>query len=253
MCPLLSTIPRVDSSRHVDAARYLLVRLALRKRDKWHRLSALKYERELGDPRCIVEAIDELCRFGRSTTANSCPQATHSGGMLVKIEESVSIGVQEEKGVLQELAAQRSKKISVKGQSTAATVKKPPVIIDLTLSDDDDLSHDRNIVIPPSAPCRNIPIKIEVEADPSDLFKDELMPPPMAPPPVPSHPANLQPAVPDEPGEDLSFIARDDASMTLAELIDTLSTDELKEIAKAFKLRTPGSVGFLLQMNMAHS
>lgn len=43
----------------IDHARYLLVRLCLRKTDKWHRLSALKYEGELGDN--IRQAIAELC------------------------------------------------------------------------------------------------------------------------------------------------------------------------------------------------
>ena len=45
---------------HIDNARYLLVRLALRKADKWHRLSSLKYESELG--KLITAAIVELCR-----------------------------------------------------------------------------------------------------------------------------------------------------------------------------------------------
>ena len=43
----------------IDHARYLLVRLCLRKTDKWHRLSALRYEGELGDN--IRQAIAELC------------------------------------------------------------------------------------------------------------------------------------------------------------------------------------------------
>jgi hypothetical protein len=43
----------------IDTARYLLVRLALRKADKWHRLGELKYYSELGDS--IPAAIDVLC------------------------------------------------------------------------------------------------------------------------------------------------------------------------------------------------
>ncbi|KAI9057954.1 hypothetical protein FKP32DRAFT_1743401 [Trametes sanguinea] len=40
-------------------AKYLFCRLCLRKTDKWHRLSSLKYESELGDG--IVAAVETLC------------------------------------------------------------------------------------------------------------------------------------------------------------------------------------------------
>ena len=46
---------------NVDEARYLLVRLCLRKEDKWHRLDQLKYQREIGDPAKITNAIRQLC------------------------------------------------------------------------------------------------------------------------------------------------------------------------------------------------
>ncbi|KAI0784419.1 VRR-NUC domain-containing protein [Abortiporus biennis] len=42
-----------------ESARYLLVRLCLRKRDKWHRLDSLKYQRELRNS--IPDAVQELC------------------------------------------------------------------------------------------------------------------------------------------------------------------------------------------------
>jgi Fanconi-associated nuclease 1 len=44
----------------LDRARYLIIRLALRKAGKWYRLSALKYEFELG--KSIPSAITELCQ-----------------------------------------------------------------------------------------------------------------------------------------------------------------------------------------------
>jgi fanconi-associated nuclease 1 len=46
---------------NVDEARYLLVRLCLRKEEKWHRLDQLKYQREIGDPTKITNAIRQLC------------------------------------------------------------------------------------------------------------------------------------------------------------------------------------------------
>ena len=46
---------------YIADAQYLLVRLCLRKEDKWHRLSDLKYEKQIGSGDAIRKAIDELC------------------------------------------------------------------------------------------------------------------------------------------------------------------------------------------------
>jgi fanconi-associated nuclease 1 len=43
----------------VDTAKYLLIRLCLRKPGKWHRLSSLKYQHELGNN--ITTALEILC------------------------------------------------------------------------------------------------------------------------------------------------------------------------------------------------
>jgi Fanconi-associated nuclease 1 len=45
-----------------DNARFLLVKLLLRKQDTWHRLDTLKYQDELGSVSAIVDAINELCQ-----------------------------------------------------------------------------------------------------------------------------------------------------------------------------------------------
>ncbi|KIK92306.1 hypothetical protein PAXRUDRAFT_830065 [Paxillus rubicundulus Ve08.2h10] len=44
-------------------ARFLLVKLLLRKQDTWHRLDTLKYQDELGSVSAIIDAIDELCQI----------------------------------------------------------------------------------------------------------------------------------------------------------------------------------------------
>lgn len=44
-----------------DGARYLLIRLCLRKTDQWIKLGDLKYQRELGQAG-ILDAVRELCR-----------------------------------------------------------------------------------------------------------------------------------------------------------------------------------------------
>lgn len=43
-----------------------MIRLCLRKNDKWHRLDNLKYEKELGDG--IQDAIRELCHDSKKTS-----------------------------------------------------------------------------------------------------------------------------------------------------------------------------------------
>jgi fanconi-associated nuclease 1 len=50
---------------HVDSAKYLLIRLCLRKSGKWHRLSSLKYQRELGED--IITALEILCTPPKQT------------------------------------------------------------------------------------------------------------------------------------------------------------------------------------------
>ncbi|KAI0957731.1 hypothetical protein AcW1_006029 [Taiwanofungus camphoratus] len=57
--------------------RYLLIRLCLRKTDKWHRLDSLKYQGELGDD--ILDAVHELCS---DSDASSLKPYDH-----VKVEE----------------------------------------------------------------------------------------------------------------------------------------------------------------------
>lgn len=60
-----------------DKGRYLLIRLCLRKTDKWHRLDSLKYQGELGDD--ILDAVHELCS---DSDASSLKPYDH-----VKVEE----------------------------------------------------------------------------------------------------------------------------------------------------------------------
>ncbi|KAI6045618.1 hypothetical protein EDC04DRAFT_3104166 [Pisolithus marmoratus] len=43
-------------------ARFLMVRLLLRKPDTWHRLDSLKYQRDLGGHEAIIAAVHEICQ-----------------------------------------------------------------------------------------------------------------------------------------------------------------------------------------------
>ena len=52
---------------HQDDARFLFVRLLLRKPDKWFRLEALRYAAELGTEGRLESAMEELCAYGKPT------------------------------------------------------------------------------------------------------------------------------------------------------------------------------------------
>jgi Fanconi-associated nuclease 1 len=56
---------------HIDAAKYLLIRLCLRKSGKWHRLNSLKYQHELGEE--IVTALETLCVYPRQYLTEEHP------------------------------------------------------------------------------------------------------------------------------------------------------------------------------------
>jgi Fanconi-associated nuclease 1 len=56
---------------HIDAAKYLLIRLCLRKSGKWHRLNSLKYQHELGEE--IVTALETLCVYPRQYLTEERP------------------------------------------------------------------------------------------------------------------------------------------------------------------------------------
>ncbi|TFY60075.1 hypothetical protein EVJ58_g5377 [Rhodofomes roseus] len=113
-------------------ARYLLVRLCLRKADKWHRLSALKYEGELGNN--VRPAIAELCGKAHSPAAgNASPVKAE-----VKVEqEAEPLSLSHEPPWDPAKIGQVDP--AVKIESTEPKVKtEEPEIIDLTLETDAD-------------------------------------------------------------------------------------------------------------------
>ena len=56
---------------HIDAAKYLLIRLCLRKSGKWHRFNSLKYQHELGEE--IATALETLCVYSRQHLTEGRP------------------------------------------------------------------------------------------------------------------------------------------------------------------------------------
>jgi len=160
---------------HADSAKYLLIRLCLRKPGKWHRLSSLKYQRDLGEN--ITTGLEMLC---------ACPTRP-------SVEEHVT--KQEEREV-----------------------------IDLTL----DEMEPESTVKPPPAPYLET-----VEAGPSSIKLEDI---------------------PEESCGDLSFFAQDETHAELHELLECLSMEELKQLAKDMKIKTslnvsgPSVTGLILVM-----
>ncbi|KAH9832914.1 VRR-NUC domain-containing protein [Rhodofomes roseus] len=113
-------------------ARYLLVRLCLRKADKWHRLSALKYEGELGNN--VRPAIAELCGKAHSPAAGNASSVKAE----VKVEqEAEPLSLSHEPPWDPAKIGQVDP--AVKIESTEPKVKtEEPEIIDLTSGTDAD-------------------------------------------------------------------------------------------------------------------
>ncbi|CDO73570.1 hypothetical protein BN946_scf185014.g40 [Trametes cinnabarina] len=220
-------------------AKYLFCRLCLRKTDKWHRLSSLKYESELGDG--IIAVVKTLC--GR-------PQPPVSSGE----QEDVKPLLEEQSFINPDLEPtfrlpdpQIKSETDVEPDSRAAadvpTVNlraevdedvKPvlntspakgtnyPIItiddrevIDLTFDGDDDGDGDETEVEEEIADEK----RLEVGPSTSRVYE-------------PSTPS-LTPRSPD-----FSVFADDEEQVSLFELLDCLTTDELHDIAKQLKLKT---------------
>ncbi|KAI0282107.1 VRR-NUC domain-containing protein [Russula aff. rugulosa BPL654] len=140
------------------AAKYLLIRLCLRKSGKWHRFDSLKYQHELGEE--IATALETLCVYPRQCLAEEGP---------IKQEERE--------------------------------------IIDLTL--------DEIETIKPSFPPSE---QSTAEAGPSSIKIEDL-------------------SLSEQPCGDLSFFAQDHTHAELSELLECLSLEELRRLAKDMKIR----------------
>jgi Fanconi-associated nuclease 1 len=144
---------------HLDAAKYLLIRLCLRKPGKWHRLSSLRYQHELGEE--ITTVLEMLCVH---------PRQDFTTEHAIKQEERE--------------------------------------IIDLTL-DEVELP----ITMQPSAPLREQP---KAEAGPSSIKIEDNS---------------------EQSCGGLSFFAQNHTYAELPELLECLSLEELRQLAKDMKIR----------------
>lgn len=145
---------------HADSAKYLLIRLCLRKPGKWHRLNSLKYQQELGED--ITTALEMLCVYPKQCSAEE---------LAIKPEERE--------------------------------------IIDLTL---DEMDLQSTMKSP--APLREQP---KAEASPSSIKIEDIS---------------------EQPCGDLSFFAQDNTQAELPELLECLTLEELRQLAKDMKIRS---------------
>jgi fanconi-associated nuclease 1 len=145
---------------HADSAKYLLIRLCLRKPGKWHRLNSLKYQQELGED--ITTVLEMLCVYPKQCSAEE---------LSVKQEERE--------------------------------------IIDLTL---DEMDLQSTMKSP--APLWEQP---KAEAGPSSIQIEDIS---------------------EQPCGDLSFFAQDHTQAELQELLECLTLEELRQLAKDMKIRS---------------
>jgi len=146
---------------HVDPAKYLLTRLCLRKPGKWHRLSSLRYQHELGEN--IMAILEMLC-------VSSKPNITEHHAIKQEEQE----------------------------------------IIDLTLHEMDLQDAMKPLPAPLEQP--------KAEAGPSSIKIEDIS---------------------EQSCGDLSFFAQDHTYAELPELLNCLSLEELRQLAKDMKIRKP--------------
>lgn len=111
-----------------DGAKYLLVRLCLRKHDQWIRKSDLKYHRELGDK--ISDAMRELC------SAAQCRPTVHDPAVKIEDPDIIDLTFDDE----EPLGA--SSKIKFEETSATSPISQPLVEPDYTAFADDDSKAD---------------------------------------------------------------------------------------------------------------
>lgn len=111
-----------------DSAKYLLVRLCLRKHDQWIRKNDLKYHRELGDK--LSDAMRELC------SAAQCRPAVHDPAVKIEDPDLIDLTFDDEEPLA------HSSKIKLEEPSAKSPISQLPVEPNYTAFADDDSKAD---------------------------------------------------------------------------------------------------------------
>ncbi|KAI0822847.1 VRR-NUC domain-containing protein [Trametes gibbosa] len=201
------------------AVKYLFSRLCLRK-PKWHRMSALKYQAELGDG--IRDAIDVLC--GRPAEAGQEEQkpVNHNEPNFADLEPTFRFATDPQ--------------VKSDPDTDPATHIEPEINIK-----PEPMEDVRPQVKPSSPRSGSFPIIKVEERDVIDLTFDdqpEVKQPPVAGPSrLPSPGCELRSPSLTQPSPDYSVFADDEDQATLFELLDCLTIDELIDMAKRLMLK----------------
>ncbi|KAI1794637.1 VRR-NUC domain-containing protein [Ganoderma leucocontextum] len=190
--------------------KYLFCRLLLRKTDKWHRYTSLKYEQELGADG-ILAAMESLCRKRKDDVEQEHedvkPKLEDLNTNIPDLNPpSVSVKVEEE-DIKPKLEPVETALLAEAPEPPQRSKEHVPEVIDLTMDEVDE---------PPQAgPSRSSPA---VEPPSSS---------------APSSQSSTRIA-------DYTVFADDEEQADLFELLDCLTTPELDELAKQLKLKSNG-------------
>ncbi|KAI0664677.1 VRR-NUC domain-containing protein [Cubamyces menziesii] len=206
-------------------AKYLFCRLCLRKTNRWHRLSKLKYQSELGDG--ILDAINILCGRPSEDVKSVVDDMVPIVPDLLPTfrlpdEPQIKPDPDAEPPALPEVAVPMEPEVKPQVKDVKPSLKPKPAvptpypviqkegyeIIDLTFDEDEDTDVDKRV-------DQESPV-----AGPSNSPVYEPPPPTCAKRPP-----------------DFSVFADDEERADLLDLLDCLSNDELNDIAKQLKLK----------------
>ncbi|TBU49163.1 VRR-NUC domain-containing protein [Dichomitus squalens] len=186
-------------------AKYLFCRLCLRKTDKWHRLSSLKYEQELGQ-NGILAAIELLCRGKKGEQREPedvKPKLEDLNPNIPDLTPPFKVKVEEEdvKPKLEPTEVLLPTEASGPRQSG-------PEIIDLTMDEDDE---------PPQAGPSRLSPAIDSPTSSTPSSQDSIR------------------------TADYSVFADDEEQADIFELLDCLTTPELETLTQQLKLKPKGA------------
>lgn len=188
-----------------DNAKYLLCRLCLRKLDKWHRLDALNYEKELGHEG-ILDAVQKLCTSAEELQMEDVKPKVEDCESLLKLPVDFFLNDDDDvKPKVEPTEPTLPAPIEEPKQHAEGSKQQGPETIDLTM--------DEECEQPQAGPSRLSPAY------------EPLTPPSSSAP-------SSTPGVPD-----YSVFADDEEQASPFELLDCLRIEELEELAKQLKLK----------------
>ena len=200
--PTLQALPKSPSNIFLDNVKYLFCRLLLRKTDKWHRYSSLKYEQELGADG-ILAAMQSLSRRRKDDVQEPEDVKPKLEDLNTNIPDlGPPIFKLEEDDIKPKL---ESVETTLPEEASKASKQPAPEIIDLTMDEIDE---------PPRAgPSSSPAIEPPPSSEPSSQSSARI--------------------------SDYTVFADDEEQAELFELLECVNQSELDDLAKQLKLKRP--------------